>query len=290
MDTYFRSIAAAVLMASGMTGCGTVVPQIGEIWEERDINSGMAYTIKKKIFCELVDAIDETNRENALILPNMPPVLPLPDDYGVQMQTTLTIEENSSLNPLVTLNRTLPNGFAAGITNIGQNYNIGFGGAASSTATRTDTSFSYYQVGKISRGSNAAYCRSDKDQANYNLSSPLIRSNLGIKEFLVANTRAALIIRSSSRGKAKTAKLDVYSYEIKFVVLTNANVNPTWKLVPVSGGGGLPLAGTGRTRTHDLILTFGPNGEDGFQPALVSLNQHLAAQFKSAAEGIRQNQ
>ena len=49
------------------------------------------------------------------------------------------------------------------------------------------------------------------------------------------------------------------SIEIKFIIITSGNVQPTWKLVQVSANtGGTPFFSSGRTRTHDLILTIGP--------------------------------
>lgn len=280
------SISIASCLLLNFTACGTVVPQVGEFWEGRDVDNKIAYTIKKKIFCELVKAIDEVNAEIAIQFPNAPLNAVIPDDYGVQMQTTLTIEENSALNPTITYNYTLRNGSAAGLS-IGQMYNIGFGGTASATATRTDTNFSYWLVGKVAHGKNDPYCNDTNDKTNPNGSSPLIQSNLGIKDFLFSNAKGAYLLHSSAPGKSKSSKLDIYTYEIKFAVVSNGNINPTWKLVAVSGGGGLPLLQAGRMRTHDLILTFGPNAEKGFEPSQTALNQHLAAQLKSSFEVLR---
>jgi hypothetical protein len=53
------------------------------------------------------------------------------------------------------------------------------------------------------------------------------------------------------------------SEEIKFVIVSNGNINPTWKLVQISANtGSSPLFGVGRTRTHDLIITIGPNNQN----------------------------
>jgi hypothetical protein len=77
-------------------------------------------------------------------------------------------------------------------------------------------------------------------------------------------------------GAGKSAKLDVYSYEIKFVVVTNGGINPVWKLANVSAGtGNLPLVSAGRTRTHDLTLTFGPGTN---APLDFALQTHFAGQ------------
>jgi hypothetical protein len=68
-------------------------------------------------------------------------------------------------------------------------------------------------------------------------------------------------------------KPDTLSIEIKFVIVSNGNVLPTWKLVRVSSGtGSTPLFGIGRTRTHDVIITIGP-------PTQATANTHLASQI-----------
>lgn len=60
-------------------------------------------------------------------------------------------------------------------------------------------------------------------------SSPLLASDLGIYDFLCEAVPPAEIFAFSEPAKGgagKSAKLDVFSYEIKFAVVTNANINP----------------------------------------------------------------
>jgi hypothetical protein len=53
------------------------------------------------------------------------------------------------------------------------------------------------------------------------------------------------------------------SIEMKFVIISSGNFTPTWKLVNLSANtGSSPLFSTGRTRTHDLIITVGPDNAD----------------------------
>jgi hypothetical protein len=69
---------------------------------------------------------------------------------------------------------------------------------------------------------------------------------------------------------------DTISIEIKFVIVSNGNVTPTWKLLRVSANtGSAPLFGLGRTRTHDLIITIGP-------PNAATASTHLASQIGNA--------
>ena len=69
---------------------------------------------------------------------------------------------------------------------------------------------------------------------------------------------------------------DTISIEIKFIIVSNGNVTPTWKLLRVSANtGSAPLFNLGRTRTHDVIITIGPNNQS-------TANTHLASQIGNA--------
>jgi len=167
---------------------------------------------------------------------------------------------------------------------------FGASGTLSSTATRTDISYSYYNVGKISaRGANS-WCHDPSTKPSLHGSSPLLKSDLGIADYLQGAVAGAALLHSSAPAKGgagKTAKLDVYSYEIKFVVVTSGGITPTWKLVNVSANtGNLPLINAGRTRTHDLTLTFGP-GTDA--PADFALQTHFTGQVVQSNRQLRRS-
>ena len=71
--------------------------------------------------------------------------------------------------------------------------------------------------------------------------------------------------------------------EIKFIIVSNGNISPTWKLVRVTANNGsAPLFATGRTRTHDLIITIGPSNQK-------TLNTHLASQIGQAVSSGNQS-
>jgi hypothetical protein len=247
---------------TSLVGCGTYVPQMQEVWDDPRMSADFEFRIKENIFCETVAALryvnDTYRASGGQVIPN---------DYGVQMQITLTVEETGSVNPGVTFIRTL--------TPPTNTFNLGLGGTLSSTATRVDTSYSYYNVGRITaKGANAS-CDDPRDKQG---SSPLLTSNLGIREYLVGAAKAAVLLPSSlppAKGGA-SLKLDVYTYDIKFAIVSSGNVNPSWKLVNISNNtSGAGLFGAGRTRTHDLTLTFGP-GTD--QPTLAALQAHFTTQ------------
>jgi len=84
---------------------------------------------------------------------------------------------------------------------------------------------------------------------------------------------------SSAAGGASN-KPDIISLEEKFIIVTNGTVTPSWKLVRVSANQSTstPFFGTGRTRTHDLIITVGPP-----TPATADAHNNLAGPSAGAS-------
>jgi hypothetical protein len=243
----------------------------------------MEYRIKENIYCETVQALKAMRRASLGGRPLLPP------HYGVQMQLTLTVDETGSLNPNLAFNDVLsPVKFLGSL--VPQSVTINAAGSLSSQATRVDTSYSYYDVDKIAAPDANKFCDGNIDRHG---SSPLLRSDLGILQYLSTAMEPAAVFHSSAApksGSAKTAKIDVYSYEIKFVVVTTGSVNPVYKLVNLSGQtGAQPFITQGRTRTHDLVLTFGPGTDKGPSEVASSVHQStiLNESFRSSTAPLR---
>jgi hypothetical protein len=316
-------VAQVVLLGAGLCGCGAMVPQQPEIWDRTDplATQHMEMQIKRAIYCELRDAIWITRgnpneryygRRNV----TTPEDQPLPDSWGAQLTLTFTVDETSKLTPGVTFNTPMRNGIsvfpgAASVTTP-QSFAFGLGGTLSSDANRVDTFDTFYSIGDI------AYVYSKKNVCDYynpDLMGPdsassllLVKSNLGIKEWLPQAFQVADFLRSSraaetgegpALGGSAGHAADSISYHIKFVVVTSINATPTWKLVRLSANTSGNLIDVNRTRTHELLLTIGPGtiekvktkgGQTVRQvvPSQSAINSHLAQQIGSAvAEALR---
>ena len=269
-----RLSAVALVFTIHLAGCGLVPPTLAEVWEAQDVRDDMVFSIKRNILCETIAAIRAVN---GTIPTSFGP--PIPNDYSVQLQLTLDIAESSAFTPNLTYNQTLTNGAQSGVT-IGRNWSVGVSGQLSSTATRKDTTYSYWAVGQIAGpGKNKKMCPPEWP-TDRRSSSPLVQSDLGIARFLFDHVKAADLLHSSKPGAKKPDKIDVYSYDLKFVVVSSGGVSPQFKLIPLSGGG-TPILNLSRTRTHELLLTFGPSGPGGFRPSQISFGQHLNTQLGS---------
>jgi hypothetical protein len=118
------------------------------------------------------------------------------------MQITLTVEETGALNPSVSSNDFLPNAIKNKVT-VPQSFVLTGAATASSAATRTDTSYSYYNVANISRPGTNTWCEEPRDLSG---SSPLLTSSLGIEKYLRNAVLGAAVLASSAPAKGGAGK------------------------------------------------------------------------------------
>ena len=308
----FARVLTASFLGTVLVGCGIVVPDIKEAWdadkpkdersEEFPAAGQIELQAKTRIFCELEHAVQYVNEHYPVSAGSSPNNLkpfaryPIPLDWLAQMSLSFQVDESSSVSPGVILTETLPNAiqtFRPGNTvTTSQSRSIGFGGTLSSTATRIDKFNPLYTVRYLMtpEGKNSI-CRQDDPFAGrgWAKSSPFIlESDLGIRKWLEGAVITDVLIASEPGPPSKSGsggsggggslKTDAYSYEVKFIIISSGNVTPTWKLVQVSANTTGTFFSTGRTRTHDLIITIGPNDTR-------SLNAHLASEIGQAVSG-----
>jgi hypothetical protein len=302
-----------LLICCGLVGCGLAVPDIKEVWDA-DKPAGahgqripgtaqIEYEVKQRIFCELGKAVQYVNHNFPVSSGSSPNNLkpyaqnPIPLDFLVQISLSFQVDETSSLSPGVVLTQTLPNavttfGAGAAAVTTGQSRSIGFGGTLSSTATRIDKFVPSYSIRylMIPFGPNSPCTDPKNDPFRKNhwepdSSSPfVIEGDLGIQDWLTGATIVNNLIVSQTSGAAGGGAsvgglaTDAVSYEIKFIIVSSGNVTPTWKLVQVSANSSGTFFSTGRTRTHDLIITIGPNDKR-------TLDAHLASEIGQAVSG-----
>lgn len=253
--------------------CGTAVPQIEEPLEYKTGEKTLELKIKEKVFCELQTAVINLNHDKSrYIYADTTPIKPVPESWGVTMTLTLTILEDSSLNPGVALNNSLIPGAAYGAA-MAQSFSLGLGGTFSSDATRVDKFTFYYPIKDLEV--DTGECANIN---NLHGTSFLLESQLGIERWLdnAADMRSDVGVSSSN-------KQQVLSYDVKFDVVSSGNATPTWKLVRVTTGTNGNFFSTKRERTHELLLTFGPTDPaDKRKPGLLASNDNLASQVGSS--------
>jgi hypothetical protein len=114
-----------------------------------------------------------------------------------------------------------------------------------------------------------------------------MKGDLGLNEWLIDRL---LPVLAENIPATKTS----IQRHVFFTIVTSGNITPTWKLVRISTTSS-PLAKTGRTRTYDLIVTFGPQKPGAtsreslsvasykvFVPSQTTLDLHNSALFGSS--------
>lgn len=266
------------------------------------------FEIKKHVFCELEKAVKYVNTFPVTESPSPTKLKrvasgPIPLDWIAQVSLSLEVDKSSALNPGLTLSTTLPNAvktFGVGNTvTTPQSRSLGFGATLSSTATRIDKFDPSWSIKYLMKPDGpGSVCHDENDpfiQKGWipNSSSPLIiESELGLQDWLFGAMFTDYFIGSegvSTGGNGKGSgskgsgansggggtKPDTVSIEIKFVIVSSGNVTPTWKLLRYSANTSGTFFAAGRTRTHDLIITIGPNDQ-------ATLYSHLASQIGQA--------
>jgi hypothetical protein len=293
-----RAKLAAGLVAFCTSGCGLATPEIGEIWDGPQGTRQIEFEIKRRVYCDLKRGIINANREYSLGVEERPSGLIIkkpfiPYDWGAQVSLSLQVDEAGALSPGLSLNRVLPNAitpFANGNVTTSQNFTFGLGGTLSSTATRIDKFDPFYTVEFLmNRETDDSPCLQKNDPFLQRgiypaASSPLILSDLKIEEWLKdAMFTNSLLPSNKPGGSPNSTTPDTVSLETKFIIISSGNVTPTWKLVRVTANtGNSPLFSLNRTRTHDLIITLGPQKNQTSQT-------HFASQIGQAVSGANRS-
>jgi hypothetical protein len=300
--------AFALVGSVGLGSCGLSNPQISELWDADypgdpstltppvSATAQIEFEIKKRIYCELKAAVYSANHfpvtESDTLtgkrIVKMKSLIPL--DWSAQVALSLQVDEATSLSPGVTFNQVLQDAttiFGVQTVTTSQSFNLGIGATLKSTATRIDKYNPEYTIAFLSKTPTSADYICDPRRPENDpfrrlgwtpaSSSPfLIESDLGIEKWLLGAMFVNNLLPSDVLPKKDGSnKTDSVSYEIKFEIVSSGNLTPTWKLVRISANTDGPFFGTGRTRTHDLIITLGPKTNE-------TNNAHLASQIGSA--------
>lgn len=247
---------SALSISAGLSACGFSAPRIQELWDGKEGAKQIEFGIKKRIYCDLKRGIINANKSKSgtvdLVTGKTEWKQFFPNDWGASVSLSLQVDESTSINPGVALSKPLPDD---------QLFTLGLGGSFSSAATRTDKFDAYYPIGYLMiPETDTSICHAKNDPfkgLSPATSSPFIQSELGIENWLKDAMFTNTHLHSIDPQNA-TKTTDTITYEAKFVVTTNGSVNPTWRLVHFTGNTGGNLFSTGRSRTHTVIVTIGP--------------------------------
>jgi hypothetical protein len=275
-----KKLLSAVLSASVLSGCGTLVPEVQEFWGTEDDNVEKVNAIVGQIACEIGQAVRKTinfDRDKR----NSPRALEFLEKWGVQVTLTLIVEEKTTLNPGVSLNTPMhnsttnfagefiPSGASSALAaatypflSAPQSYSFGIGGKLAADALRTDKLNFLYKVSDFLEG--GPHWQDGRiegpclpDAANATL---FIQSDLKIAQWM----RTLAAPARTGTGTPDASGTNGITHDIKFIITTDGNITPTWKLVRASANTSAsnPLFGVSRERTQEVLITLGPLKSD----------------------------
>jgi len=287
-----RKVLASMLGVSLLGGCGTYVPDVLEFWAGPDDLGIKVNSIASQVKCELEEAVrDRISRDRAL----RPRHLAWLEKWGAQVTLSFTIDEKTLFNPGTTFKTPMPNAivpYPAGFPSGGnvpilQNFSLGLGLTTSAGAQRISKVvmlFSFEEMLKRGVMPSDRTCLPDPVKGDL-----FVTSRLKLKEWLYAAT----FTQFTGIGELSPTK-DAITHQIKYTIVSNGGVTPTWTLVRITGGSSssaLPLFGANRERAQDLTITLGPVIKGiGSPPVLATAaqNSHLASEIGNAvAAGIK---
>lgn len=288
-----RKILASIFGASLVGGCGTYVPDVLEFWAGENDLGFKVNAIASQVQCELGQAMrsliaDDIRQSKELRIPRRAAWL---ESWGAQVTLTFTIDEKSLFNPGATLKQPLQNAITTfptgGNVTSPQSYSLGMSGVFSTGANRMSKVSMFFVLKNFLNGG-----RTDRTCLPNRVNGDIfVQSDLKLKEWLYAAALPGFtgIVAFPEKPPAK----DVIQHQIKYQIVSNGGLTPTWTLVNISAASSstsLPLFGANRDRTQDLLITLGPTitptGPVILAP--VAANSHLASEIgASVASNLR---
>jgi hypothetical protein len=227
------------------SGCGFRTPEIQEFWANENDHQIAVNAIVGQMSCEIGQALRSVyySRDN-----NMGQLSFLPN-WGVQVSLLLSVTEKSAVTPGVSVISPPPGAY---LTN--------FGGTISGEADRIDTQQRLYPVTDFLKG-GPRYDSGIIDRPCISkVGEPgtlFVQTDSGFRDDLFSFVKTLNTKTADEPLAGQAATVIGMSHNIKFDILTDASVNPTWKLVRVTTTSS-PLFDTRRDRSQQLIITLGP--------------------------------
>jgi hypothetical protein len=210
-------------------------------------------------------------------------------DWGATVTLKMQVEEQSALNPSVSVLKVLHNVITpfstGGNVTSPQAIAYGFGATGSANATRLETiTFTYSNKELIDEAvqdlkQGPLSCEKLEDGI-------MVQGDLKIGQFIYDKAVLAYIGEVSSRAPS-VAPYSTLQEDITFVTALGASFSPSWKFATILINPTGTLLSATRTHLNDVLITFGPVAVPATKktPAVLSMqtNQvHFAGQIGGA--------
>ena len=289
MNKAFKPLAC-MLAAIFLAGCGLSVPS--KLMDEAPDKDAPFHTrqgdyenkIVSHLVCEVAQGIYAAR--SRFILPWL-----ASDAWGTAITLTITAEDQSSLNPGLSVFTpfrnhvfTFPSG---GNVTAAQSFTMGVGGSISANSTRTETiQFTLVNSALFKLAKNHPSSCEDFE------GGLMIDGDLKIREFVydkaeVGQLGNANLFEGKDVSKASSYPFfNTFTETINFVSTYSGSANPSWKFAQLSNNtSGSGLVNAQRTYTNTAIITIGHLGTPPSEVAAASLDGSGSSQHQAQVQG-----
>ena len=284
IDSFVLAVLITIVLAA-LGGCGLSVPEknplVPDTIDDNKLSSGGRYEdlIVQHVFCEAAVGLKKAYEQVKAEDPELTK-LPWLKDWGTAITLAITAEDQSGLNPGLSLTTpfenkvfTFPKG---GNVTSPQSFSLGIGASATASATRAETiQFTYTNAGLLYAAhgflsENPSY----DDACKFTQTGVMIDSDLKIWEFIydkaviAADSNAAAYVQITKKVEQKDA-----CGKIVTTPACNGATKPTYVDTPIPGAftkhPSWPLYNT-FTENITFTATFGGNVTPTWKLARVS--------------------
>jgi hypothetical protein len=268
----------SLISLAALGGCGLLVPEKNPLVND-NVPPGSPSpdglyenTIVGHIRCEI---------RNGVIAAMAFPEVQWLKTWGATVTLKITVEEQSALNPGISLLNPLENSIkvfpVGGNVSTSQSFMLGMGGTGSANSTRLETiAYTYSFLELLSEG--------PPRQCNQTQNGVLIDSDLKIEQFIYDKA----VIAATGEATSTDIKLPPYttfSEDLTFVASLGGNITPTWKFAKISVDPTGTLLTSTRTNTNEVIITLAKVAKQPAKNSPAQLSQEGQAVHNAALIG-----
>ena len=276
-----RALAVCAVTLPSLAACGLTVPKMQPFATDDARTEGLAASaLADFIRCELhlavqdVIRIDRDSQKNSKDDPVMYPPSPSVSwltSWGAAVSLKVIVDEKSILSPGLSFKspmESVVSSFRSGSSaTSAQSFSFGLGFTVSSEATRSENMSFFYPFADLLAEPDItkAMCMGGPSRT--------INADLRIDEFLRskyvgASIGGLMLHRKPVAPGAIVSPYETLTYENQFIVVQSANATPTWNLVHIAANPTGTLLNFARSRTDDVLITFGEVVKDEKTQAL----------------------
>jgi hypothetical protein len=258
--------------------CGLYVPDKNPLSDDQPDQQSIPHSsegdyenkIVSHVACEIGSALLEAKTKLRV---------PWLDAWGTAVTLTITAEDQSGLNPGVSLTTPLENSvrpFPVGGNVVSpQSFSLGLGGTGSANTTRTETiQFTYLNTDLEAQARGYLSCAKFQNGLTIN-------GDLKIRQFIYDKMLIARLGNATTKDW-RWPLYNTFTESLNFVSALGVSATPTWKFARVATNPTGTFASVLRTYTNNLVVTIGPVQT---QPSSTK-----PAQLQSAAQTQHNNQ